>query len=74
VGLAVPHLARSLVGADHRWVMPYGIVLGAVVLLVADVLGRMLVRPAELEAGIVVALVGAPFFIYIVRRQRVREL
>lgn len=74
VGLAVPHLARSLVGADHRWVMPYGIVLGAVVLLVADVVGRVLVRPAELEVGIVVALVGAPFFIWLVRRRNLVAL
>ena len=74
VGLAVPHLARSLVGADHRWVVPYAIVLGAVLVVAADVAGRLLARPAELEVGIVIALVGAPFFIWLVRRRRLIAL
>jgi iron complex transport system permease protein len=62
VGLAVPHVARGLAGADYRWIVPYSAVLGALVLLAADVAGRMLVRPAELEVGIVTGLVGAPFY------------
>jgi iron complex transport system permease protein len=74
VGLAVPHLARALVGPDYRWVVPYSIVLGAAVLLAGDVLGRIVARPAELEVGIVTALLGAPFFVWVVRRRRLVSL
>ncbi len=70
VGLAVPHVARAVVGADYRWIVPYAAVLGAVLLLAADVLGRVVTRPAELEVGIVTALVGAPCFVWLVRRRR----
>jgi len=66
VGLMVPHLARRLVGQDHRWVLPYAAVLGAILLLVADVIGRLIVAD-ELEAGLVVAVLGAPVLIAIVR-------
>lgn len=74
VGLTVPHVARALVGPDYRWVVPYSIVLGAILLLASDVLGRVVARPAELEVGIVTAVVGAPFFIWLVRRRRLAEL
>jgi iron complex transport system permease protein len=69
VGLAVPHVARAIAGPDYRWIVPYSIVLGAILLLGADVLGRVVARPAELEVGIVTALLGAPFFIWLVRRR-----
>ncbi|MBW4700513.1 iron ABC transporter permease [Micromonospora sp. RL09-050-HVF-A] len=74
VGLIVPHLCRLLVGLDHRWLLPFATLVGAVLLTVADVAGRVVNRPDEIEAGIITALIGAPFFIYIVRRQKVREL
>lgn len=74
VGLVVPHLCRQLVGVDHRWLLPFATVAGACLLVAADIFGRIVARPAELDVGIVTALVGAPFFIAIVRRQRVREL
>ncbi|MGK6316407.1 FecCD family ABC transporter permease [Neorhizobium sp. DT-125] len=74
LGLIVPHLCRLLVGVDHRWLLPFSALGGACLLLVADIVGRIVARPAELDVGIVTALVGAPFFIWIVRRQRVREL
>ncbi|MDM9623987.1 iron ABC transporter permease [Rhizobium sp. S96] len=74
LGLVVPHLCRQLVGVDHRWLLPFATVAGACLLLAADIVGRIVVRPAELDVGIVTALIGAPFFIAIVRRQRVREL
>ena len=74
VGLAVPHIARGLVGPDYRWVIPYSMVLGAVLLLASDIVGRVVVRPAELQVGIVTALVGAPFFIWLVRRRRLLAL
>jgi iron complex transport system permease protein len=74
LGLVVPHLCRLLVGVDHRWLLPFAALSGGCLLLGADIMGRIMARPAELDVGIVTALVGAPFFIWIVRRQRVREL
>ncbi len=74
VGLVVPHICRLLVGVDHRWLLPFSALSGACLLLAADIAGRLVARPAELDVGIVTALIGAPFFIWIVRRQRVREL
>ncbi|WP_018570021.1 FecCD family ABC transporter permease [Streptomyces sp. PsTaAH-124] len=74
VGLAVPHLARALTGPDHRWLLPYSMVSGAVLLLGSDLLGRVLARPGEIQAGIVTAFAGAPVFIALVRRRRIAEL
>ncbi|MFC9219343.1 FecCD family ABC transporter permease [Streptomyces hygroscopicus] len=62
LGLMVAHVARYLTGPDYRWLVPYAGLLGAVVLLVCDIVGRLVVRPGELDAGVVVALLGAPFF------------
>jgi iron complex transport system permease protein len=70
VGLVVPHVVRTFTGPDHRWLLPASAVTGSVLILVGDVLGRVLVRPGELQVGIVLALVGAPFFIYLVRRRK----
>lgn len=74
VGLVVPHVCRLLIGVDHRWLIPFSALVGAGLLTVADVLGRIVARPEELDVGIVTALIGAPFFIAIVRHQKVREL
>ena len=74
VGLVVPHVCRLLVGIDHRWLLPFSALVGASLLTAADVVGRVVARPAEVDVGIITALVGAPFFIYIVRRQKVRAL
>jgi iron complex transport system permease protein len=74
VGLTVPHVARALVGSDYRWIVPYSVVLGAILLLASDVAGRVIARPAELEVGIVTAVVGAPAFIWLVRRPRIAQL
>jgi iron complex transport system permease protein len=68
VGIIVPHLVRLLAGPDHRIVLPGSALLGAALVLTADVLARMLVRPAELPLGVVTALVGAPLFLHLVRR------
>ena len=70
VGLVVPHVCRALTGPDHRWLVPASGLAGAVLLLAADVIGRVVVRPGELQVGIVLALVGAPFFVLLVRRRR----
>jgi iron complex transport system permease protein len=74
LGLVVPHLVRLLTGSDHRWLLPFSALGGACLLIAADITGRIVARPAELDVGIVTALIGAPFFICIVRRQRVRDL
>lgn len=74
VGLLVPHLCRTLIGPDHRWLVPCSALAGAVLLLGADVLGRVIARPEEVEVGVVTAFLGAPFLIWIVRRQKLREL
>jgi iron complex transport system permease protein len=74
VGLVVPHVARLLCGPDYRWILPYSAVLAAILLLAADILGRIVVRPGELQVGIVTAAIGAPFFVWLVRRRNLAEL
>ena len=74
VGLVVPHAVRALTGPDHRWLLPCSGLLGAALLLAADVLGRVAARPGELQVGIVLALIGAPFFVALVRRRRTAGL
>ncbi|WP_246257527.1 FecCD family ABC transporter permease [Amycolatopsis anabasis] len=68
LGLVVPHLARALTGPDYRWLVPFAALLGAIVLLAADVLGRVLTGDS-FEVGIMLALIGAPVFVFLVRRK-----
>ncbi|MEH3156730.1 MAG: iron chelate uptake ABC transporter family permease subunit [Gordonia paraffinivorans] len=70
LGLVAPHLARAVVGADYRWVVPYSALIGAVLLLASDVIGRVVARPGEIQVGIVLAVVGAPMLIHLVRARR----
>ena len=74
LGLTVPHVARAFVGPDQRWVLPLSALMAPVLLLAADVVGRLVVRPDELQASIITALVGAPFFVLVVRRRRLAQL
>ncbi|MEU6466405.1 iron chelate uptake ABC transporter family permease subunit [Streptomyces sp. NPDC046976] len=74
VGLMVPHAVRSFTGPDLRWILPYAAVLSPVLLLGADVVGRVVARPAELQVGIVTAVIGGPVFIFLVRRRRTAQL
>ncbi len=74
VGLMVPHVVRSFTGPDLRWILPYATLLSPVLLLGADVIGRMVARPAELQVGIVTAILGGPVFIFLVRRRRTAQL
>ncbi len=74
VGLAVPHLVRALVGPDYRWVLPFCVLVGPLLLLGADIAGRVAARPSELQVGIVTALVGAPFLIALARHRQVADL
>ncbi|UJB43460.1 FecCD family ABC transporter permease [Streptomyces sp. A1-5] len=71
VGLAVPHLARALVGGDHRWALPMAALLGPVVVLVSDTVGRVFFPPSEVPAGVMTALIGVPFLVTLVRRRAV---
>nr|WP_240760233.1 iron chelate uptake ABC transporter family permease subunit [Phytoactinopolyspora endophytica] len=72
IGLAVPHMVRAVTGSDHRWLLPYCAVLGPVLLLTADIVGRVLVRPGELMVGVVTAFLGAPILMLSVRRLKGR--
>ncbi|MCZ7462169.1 FecCD family ABC transporter permease [Streptomyces sp. WMMC940] len=79
VGLVVPHIARVLaqyagIGPDHRWLLPLSALLAPCLLLAADIAGRLVARPVEIQAGVLVAFVGGPFFIAMVRRRRLAEL
>ncbi|MGO4122461.1 FecCD family ABC transporter permease [Arthrobacter sp. YAF16] len=70
VGLVVPHAVRFLTGPDYRWILPFSLVVAPVLLLAADVAGRVVLLPGEVPAGIMTALVGAPVFIWLVRRSK----
>jgi iron complex transport system permease protein len=70
VGIVVPHLLRLVIGPGHRTLLPAAVLFGGVVLLVADSLARTLAAPAELPVGIVTAILGAPFFLLLLLRQR----
>ncbi|WP_085918252.1 FecCD family ABC transporter permease [Halomonas sp. CSM-2] len=70
VGLIVPHMARGLFGVDHRWLLPACALLGASLLLLADIASRVLMPPQEVPVGVMTALIGTPFFIYLARRQQ----
>jgi len=74
VGLVVPHLVRTLIGPDHRWLLPGSALLGAALLVASDTLARTIVAPAELPIGILTAGFGAPFFLSMLLRQRGRAL
>ncbi|PSB09497.1 iron ABC transporter permease [Pleurocapsa sp. CCALA 161] len=67
VGLIVPHIVRLIVGVDYRWILPYSAILGAIMMLIADLAGRLVIQPSELPVGLVMPLIGAPFFIYLIR-------
>ncbi|RMI28365.1 iron ABC transporter permease [Nocardia stercoris] len=74
LGLVVPHVARAITGPDHRWLLPYSALLGAIALLAADTLGRVVTPPGEVSAGIVLAVAGAPCFVHLVRRRKLVQL
>ena len=74
VGLVVPHIVRPFTGPDYRWIIAVSAVVGPSLLLVADIVGRLVVAPSEFEAGLVVALIGAPVMIALVRRVKLAGL
>ncbi|PLZ23821.1 iron ABC transporter permease [Fischerella thermalis CCMEE 5273] len=67
IGLVVPHMVKFYIKADYRWILPYSAVLGAILLLVADIAARLLLKPQELPVGVMTALIGAPFFVYLAK-------
>lgn len=67
VGLVIPHVVRFGVGVDYRWILPYSMLAGGILLSVADIAARLIIQPQELPVGIMTALIGAPFFIYLAR-------
>lgn len=73
VGLIVPHAIRLVMGPDHRVLLPYSAVVGAIFLIIADTMARTLVSPLEIPVGIITALAGAPFFLYLLSRKK-REM
>lgn len=74
LGLVVPHVARFVVGPDHRRIIPVCLVAGPTLLLAADTLGRLVAQPSEVQAGIMTAVLGVPFFVLLVRRGRMASL
>ncbi len=69
IGLIIPHITRALIGVDYRWLLPYAAIFGAIFLLLADLAARLLFQPQEIPVGLVMPLIGAPFFIHLVRSQ-----
>jgi iron complex transport system permease protein len=74
VGLMIPHVARWITGPDQRWILAFSVLLGPILLLASDVLGRLVMRPAELPVGVVTAFVGAPVLILLARRAKATAL
>jgi iron complex transport system permease protein len=68
IGIIVPHIVRSLAGRDYRWLIPYNLVFGALLLLLADLAARFIIMPEELPVGVMTAAIGVPYFVYIARR------
>ncbi|MBN8201697.1 FecCD family ABC transporter permease [Bacillus sp. NTK034] len=68
LGIVIPHLTRAVVGIDHRWVIPYAGLFGGMLLLVADIASRYIIMPQEVPVGVMTAVIGTPFFVYIARR------
>lgn len=68
IGIVIPHVTRSIVGNDHRWLIPFSGLLGGILLILADITARYIVMPEEMPVGVMTAIIGTPFFIYIARR------
>ncbi|MFJ5964585.1 FecCD family ABC transporter permease [Bacillus sp. NPDC093026] len=70
IGLVIPHVTRFLVGVDYRWIIPCSAILGAVLLIYADIVARLINAPFETPVGAITAIIGVPFFLYLARRER----
>ncbi len=74
VGLIVPHMARAVVGPDQRWLLPFSMVFAAILMLLADIAGRVVVEHGEIQVGIMTAVIGVPVFVLLVRRKKLVQL
>ncbi|MDN5667013.1 MAG: iron ABC transporter permease [Renibacterium salmoninarum] len=74
IGLVVPHLLRALIGTDYRWLLPYSVLTAPIILVSADVVGRVILLPGEVAAGVISVFVGAPVFIWLVRKRKAVSL
>ena len=74
VGLTAPHIARLIAGPDHKWLMPFSLIIASTLAVVADVLGRIVGYPDEISVGIMIALIGGPFFVFLVKRWKISLL
>lgn len=74
VGLVIPHMVRSFTGPDYRWILPFSLVLAPVLLIIADIIGRLALPPGEIPVGVMTAVIGAPVFIWLVRRRKQAQL
>jgi iron complex transport system permease protein len=72
IGLVVPHAMRLVGGPAHRWLLPAAALAGAVFMVAADLLARVVLAPVELPVGLVTALIGAPFFLYLLKKRRLK--
>ncbi|NPC94117.1 iron ABC transporter permease [Bacillus sp. WMMC1349] len=68
IGIVIPHVAKYIIGHDHRWILPYCAVLGAILLVIADIGARYLIMPEEVPVGVMTAIIGTPIFVFIARR------
>ncbi|MEH7344157.1 iron ABC transporter permease [Bacillus sp. JJ1532] len=68
IGIVIPHITRAVVGIDHRWVIPFSALFGGMLLLMADIASRYIIMPQEVPVGVMTAVIGTPFFIYIARK------
>lgn len=68
LGIVIPHLTRAVIGIDHRWVIPFSALFGGMLLLMADIASRYIIMPQEVPVGVMTAIIGTPFFVYIARR------
>lgn len=73
LGLVAPHIIRLVIGSDNRKVIPYSAILGAILLLLSDTLGRVLIQPVEIPVGVMTSIMGGPFFIFLLRRQKISK-
>lgn len=70
LGLVAPHIVRLIVGSNNKKVIPYSAILGAILLILADTLGRTLIQPVEIPVGVMTSIIGGPFFIFLLRKQK----
>ena len=70
LGLVAPHIIRLVIGSDNKRVIPYSALLGAILLMLSDTVGRVLIQPVEIPVGVMTSIMGGPFFIFLLRRQK----